>query len=695
MDVDDIKEIGEEEYTIVNLDSRDMIYNGAQWLIKNKEGKAGLNEFIPYVTSIEVAESFIPDTLYNIDSRNKISYGFILETYELNRDTQGAPAFYTEEHIKNTVPYLKDDGNIEYPDYVSGNIDYDVYGREFVKNIPSTPKTYYTGINNRATEYCICHSRETIIENGKEIGTKLTFKVNKENIDIKNELREFGISKRLIKIYSSDGSIDTNAIIEITGTIDEFDNIVNDRHVSYDFSIYKESIDANISDFIHTFDYVSTLDNTDILPEGTIIDVYLYSTIEFEQKDYDITKFIETTNKDINNMLEIHLLRSESSINNYISYEIYKNMNLTIEYDEDLKKLEFISYYNYKFFVDTRSTDSLTYILGMENGLYFSHEIEHEYVEDLSKDDTISSFTKNNIEKYYASVPSGNDLTIYQLFQSRFMNNNIKNYKSDKGIIGSNFINNVASDVIPNYVNNYNFSKRQVNKDTSTNSFTSDSPSYIFDIMRDTSDRDGYSTIFYIGVRTSVSDYVFYTKPSLYNIANVVDYDNNIHNGFVDVIRVNGEIGNIFYILNSIFNDDKYTNTDLDNRTFVDNVVFKIKVNKISPPNIVNFSGNRYVDLTCIEIENELKRYNPEMNKLYRYYLEDKTDLYVTSAKGNIGDIVLQNPREFNPISRLSTLTLEFRKADGNIYDFKNIPFFISLVIKYLKPTLSIERLEN
>lgn len=699
MDVDDIKDIGEEEYTIINLDSRDMIYNGTQWSIKNSEGTAGLNEFIPYVTSIEVAESFIPDTLYNIDYRNKISYGFILETYELNRDVQGAPPFYTEEHIKNSIPYLQDDGNIEYPNYSTGNIDYGIYGRSFVKNIPRIPISYYTlpsSVMNK--DYSMCYSMTKIIEKDIEIGIKLTFRVNKENIDVKNEIREYGISKRLLHIYTNDGKINTRNIIELNGTL-EVDDIINDTYITYDFLIYTYA-DMNISEFDYNFHHISTSDDLDILPENMMIDVYYYGTIIYEQQNYDVESFTHTTNEHLSNIFDLHLSRNEEYINNYVSFEEYKKLNLQMEYNTSSKKFEFVSYYNYKFFIDARDADSIVYVLGLENVLYFSNEYDYEYSEKLNTTNEIKSFTRNKIENYYTgfSEPTDNELTLYQIFQSKFLDQSILDNKVNDQIYGENFINNIASEIKPTYVNNYNFSKNRI-YDGIGNFYTSTS-SYIFNIIR-TTQNTNQGTNYYIGVRIKTSDYVFFTKPSLYNIANVMghkkkdpnDVDEMFHRNAVHY--PNKTNSTFFYITNSIFNNDMYTNVDLDNRTFIDSVEYKIKINKISATNISNLSGNRYVDLTCIEIENELKRYNPEMNKLYRYYFDDATNLYITSSKGNIGDIVLQNPREFNPISRLSTLTLEFRTADGNIYDFKNIPFFISLVIKYLKPKLTVEKLEN
>lgn len=695
MDVDDIKDIGEEEYTIVNLDSRDMIYNGTQWSIKNSQGTAGLNEFIPYVTSIEVAESFIPDTLYNIDSRNKISYGFLLETYELNRNVPGAPLNYRDEHIKNSIPYLEDNGDIEYPDYT--NLNYDIYGRNFVKNIPKTPKKYYIIDGNKSQDYSICYSLSSIIEDDIEVGIKLTFKINKENIDVKNEIKEYGVSKRLIHIHTNDGKINTKNIISLKGTL-ESDNIINEIYSSYDFSVYTFPTGTNVSDLMHEFDYISTSDDLDILPENTSVDVYYYGTIIYVQQNYDIESFTHTTNKHFKNVFDLHLSRNEEYINNYVSYEEYKNLNLQMEYNTSSKKFEFVSYYNYKFFIDARDVNSIVYVLGLENVLYFSNELDYEYSEKLNTSDEITSFTRNKIEKYYTGfTEEENDLTLYQIFQSKFLDQSILDNKIDDQIFGDNFINNLAYEIKPTYVNNYNFSKIRI-YDGSGNFYTSTS-SFIFNIIR-TSENTNEGTNYYIGVRIKQSDYVFFTKPSLYNIANVMGHKKKdsqdttkfFHRDFI--IYPNSE-PKFFYITNTIFNNDMYTNVDLDNRTFIDSVEYKIRINKISAPNISNLSGNRYVDLKCIEIENELKRYNSEMNNLYRYYFDDVTNLYISSSKGNIGDIVLQNPREFNPISRLSTLTLEFRKADGNIYDFKNIPFFISLVIKYLKPKLSIERLEN
>ena len=115
----------------------------------------------------------------------------------------------------------------------------------------------------------------------------------------------------------------------------------------------------------------------------------------------------------------------------------------------------------------------------------------------------------------------------------------------------------------------------------------------------------------------------------------------------------------------------------------------------VKSDNIVNLSGERYVDLVCPEIQKELKRYNAGYNKLNRYYFDDISDLYVTSSKGNVADLVIRNPREFGPISKLSKLSFRFVRSDGFAYDFKNIPFFMTISIKYLKPVLNKERREK
>ena len=104
-EIDDIKDIGEEEYIIMNLDSRQMETDGTHWFVKNMKGERGFDEPIPYVTSIELVDSYIPNTFYNVEEYNNVfAFGTQLEHYILNDpDKEGTRSVYAINETKKSL----------------------------------------------------------------------------------------------------------------------------------------------------------------------------------------------------------------------------------------------------------------------------------------------------------------------------------------------------------------------------------------------------------------------------------------------------------------------------------------------------------------------------------------------------------------------------------------------------------------
>ena len=51
-------------------------------------------------------------------------------------------------------------------------------------------------------------------------------------------------------------------------------------------------------------------------------------------------------------------------------------------------------------------------------------------------------------------------------------------------------------------------------------------------------------------------------------------------------------------------------------------------------------------------------------------------------------DYVALNPREINPIGKLSQLTFRFERWDGSLYNFRGVNHTMTLIIHYYSPRI-------
>tara|TARA_B100000497_G_C7587868_1_gene353628 strand:+ start:111 stop:926 length:816 start_codon:yes stop_codon:yes gene_type:complete len=271
----------------------------------------------------------------------------------------------------------------------------------------------------------------------------------------------------------------------------------------------------------------------------------------------------------------------------------------------------------------------------------------------MSTSDEISSITVKELRNINTNTNTNTfpNTMMFQAFNRMFFDN--LTLPSDTELISKNLVT-----IEPVFVNDYPFKRGELE---------------IFGNVVDT-------LISYYGVLLlSNTYYILPFKQSFYNIFST---------------NTNASQANILQKTDNAFYGVEYADF-LNDKTFVDSFKYEINTQIIESENIINLSGERYVDMVCVEIQNELKRYNAGYNKLYRYYFDDISDLYVTSSKGNVTDLVLRNPRDFGPVARLNKLTIQFIRSDENPYDFKTIPFFVTIAIKYLKPVLRTEEVES
>lgn len=610
-EIDDIKDIGEEEYIIMNLDSRQMETDGTNWFVKNMKGERGFDEPIPYVTSIELVESYIPNTFYNVEQYNNVlTFGTLLERYVLNDPgNQNLPPAYVINATENKIHEMLHEDDVTVPALV----------REYAKLKP----------DNSTATFVI---RYNIIFDTSDTFYTIRFSLNSENQTVND------IEKCLIRVTDADGN--------------EIKRSVIDNATVCDVKVGRLKLENGT--FVHptgTFDMYTDTDpirELDDIPENTNVYVYSYARVEFPIQNYTADNLMETTNGYIKSHLKKILDPRRDDIVSFMPYDTFLDLHLKLEKNDSSKRFTFTSLHDHPFFIDLTDPRSITQELGFSHTFYTSTSHEMKYRQNIASSDDISSITVKELR----SIPSSTapNVTMYQAYTRLFFD-------------GSS---SVSSDVI----------RKNQNKIDVV---------FVNDYPFKTIDRQQYQTV--AGTLISVYALLLKTneyfiipfKPSFYNIF--------VRNTSSESIEQLQTTENIFYKseYGELYND----------KTFVDYFEYTIDTQVIESENVINLSGERYVDLVCVEIQNELKRYNAGYNKLYRYYFDDISDLYVTSTKGNVTDLVLRNPRDFGPVSRLNKITIQFIRSDGNPYDFKTIPFFVTIAIKYLKPVLHTEAVES
>lgn len=635
MNVDDIRNLGEEEYIIMNLDSRQMDYDGHTWNVKNTKGQLGLDEPIPYVTSIELVDSYIPNTFYNIEEYNNVFvFGTELERYVLNSSSDdGTSSAYNVDDANGFKEIPKNGDLSGVPDrpYV-----------KFHKNGEKLKKSSFFVKQSNVEK--ITHTYDGVTA---DIGHKITLSRNDEhaNRNVDNALPMHVI------LSDSDGTIVKR------GDIDGFEIIVlNGREAHAAFGD-KTRVKYDVSDMRGWFDDESDpssprvegdLFDTEVddIPEDTKLRVFTKKTLVFPTQNYTAEELTSTTNDAIREHLREIFKNYEEDINTVIQYNIFLNLHLNVEYDTKSRKFSFMSKHGHGFILDFTHENSANTEFGFSKKLYVSSDSDYTHRQNISSSDSTSSLNFTElVDIASSSDPRPNTLYLHQLFNTNF-------YKTPP--LSTNeyvfFNDDVLKETTYTYVNEYPF------KGGNTGTISDTLMSYV-----------------YVTIEQN-KDPIILFKKSDYNI-------------FINDT-------NVIPKLTWYSNTNNYV-SEFNDKSFVEYVEYKVKSQRIMSDNIINLSGERYVDLVCPEIQKELKRYNAGYNKLNRYYFDDISDLYVTSSKGNIADLVLKNPREFGPISRLSRLSFRFLRSDGFVYDFKNIPFFMTISIKYLKPVLHTERRET
>ena len=629
-EIDDIKDIGEEEYIIMNLDSRQMETDGTHWFVKNMKGERGFDEPIPYVTSIELVDSYIPNTFYNVEEYNNVfAFGTLLEHYILNDSnvTKGPTTYTVTDSLYEIPLHSSNPDDNPVPDQI--------YSREYVKLNNINPKKHPIQM------YIIRHTISKIIN-----GFMIQIMKNTSNTSV-STLTQF-----FIQVTDATGN-------EIKRGIIDTDTPTCDITVG-------KMIKNDLGEWVKppgTFDMYAVEDDDDVIddiPSNTHVRVFSYMRVEYPIQNYTSEELMETTNAYIKTHLRDIFDPIKNEIVSVMPYDTFLDLHLKLEKNDKSKRFTFTSLHDHPFFIDLTESRSITQELGFSHKLYTSVGKETKYTQKMASSDDISSITRTELRAIpSAGGGSGNNTTIYQAFNRLFFSDT-----------SEYFIRENQRNIEAIFVNDYPFKTG------------------IFDTYRSVTGT--LLSVYTLLLLQADSYFILPFKPSFFNI--FVKMTTNV--------QKTDENGDPYYDISTLlttdpeFYDDRYGDLYND-KTFVESFVYTIDTQVIESENIINLSGERYVDLVCVEIQNELKRYNAGYNKLYRYYFDDVSDLYVTSTKGNVTDLVLRNPRDFGPMSRLNKLTIQFIRSDGNPYDFKTIPFFITIAIKYLKPVLRTEEVES
>tara|TARA_Y100000389_G_scaffold204940_1_gene261036 strand:- start:10734 stop:12602 length:1869 start_codon:yes stop_codon:yes gene_type:complete len=619
-EIDDIRDIGEEEYIIMNLDSRQMETDGTSWFVKNMKGERGFDEPIPYVTSIELVDSYIPNTFYNVEEYNNVfAFGTQLEHYIINdsdpdKGTRTAYAINEDNKSLDEIPHFDENNTYTTP----------TFDREYAKINPIQS-------SNTLSTYAISH--QVFFEDSNMFVIRFT--INKQNTTLVN------IHSFSIHVSNSSGNEIKRAVLDRSGYVD---------------LLVGRMIQNDVGEWIKpqgVFDMYTSDDGIDDIPTDTHVKVFSHLRVEFPIQNYTSEQLMEVTNEYIHSHLRQIFDNRRDDIVRYMPYELFLDLHLKLDKNDRSKRFSFTSKHNHPFFIDLTESRSITQELGFSHAFYISGSNVTTYTQKMSTSDEISSITVKELRNINTNTNTNTfpNTMMFQAFNRMFFDN--LTLPSDTELISKNLVT-----IEPVFVNDYPFKRGELE---------------IFGNVVDT-------LISYYGVLLlSNTYYILPFKQSFYNIFST---------------NTNASQANILQKTDNAFYGVEYADF-LNDKTFVDSFKYEINTQIIESENIINLSGERYVDMVCVEIQNELKRYNAGYNKLYRYYFDDISDLYVTSSKGNVTDLVLRNPRDFGPVARLNKLTIQFIRSDENPYDFKTIPFFVTIAIKYLKPVLRTEEVES
>ena len=105
--------------------------------------------------------------------------------------------------------------------------------------------------------------------------------------------------------------------------------------------------------------------------------------------------------------------------------------------------------------------------------------------------------------------------------------------------------------------------------------------------------------------------------------------------------------------------------------------------NTVTPPGLLDLSGERYLTLRCLEIESPING-----SRAFEKWTAGvgMIQLGAFGYNSQAYDYTAYPPRTFQPIGNLSKLTLSFRKTDNSLYDFKGLNLQLLLLIKFLLP---------
>lgn len=110
---------------------------------------------------------------------------------------------------------------------------------------------------------------------------------------------------------------------------------------------------------------------------------------------------------------------------------------------------------------------------------------------------------------------------------------------------------------------------------------------------------------------------------------------------------------------------------------------------RIYAPGIVDLIGEKYIVLECPEIDD----YSSSSMSYSKHNLGlAKFRLGITGYNDQETYINKTSWREFHPIGKLAHITLRFRTASGNLYDFKGLNHTIIFNIHYLQPMNILEK---
>lgn len=722
-EIDDIKDIGEEEYIIMNLDSRQMETDGTNWFVKNMKGERGFDEPIPYVTSIELVDSYIPNTFYNVEEYNNVfTFGTQLEHYVLNdSDNNNTRPVYSinrefttldEVSSSSGVPYNKhfqrrytklnpipidtintyvirhqiffenpyiptpeevpiiqlgssNDMTYRYDASQSTQTRYNYYlyiGEQKITDAKFSIK--YETITRRWSSHSSANEQFETVENSQDVEYTvdawddensnyngvfvnpfyvetftdrfiLRFTVNDENTTVST------LDSFLIYLTYADGSEIKKGVLERNGYVD----VTVGRRIQ-----------NNSGDWLKPpgqFDMFTAGDGFDDMPSNVQLKIFSYIRVEYPIQNYTSDQLMETTNDYIISHLRQIFDSRRDDVVEHMPYDTFLNLHLKLERNDRSKRFSFTSKHDHPFFINLVDSRSITQELGFSHRFYTSSSLVETYNQKLSSSDSISSITMKELRGINLEKTDLNTM-LYQAFSRLFF---------DTRPLGVEIISQNLVKIEPIFVNDYPFKR-------------GDPPDRNLEIFGKV---EGTLISYYGVLMLSNNYYILPFKPSFFNVFST---------------NTNASTGLILDKTDDAFYGDDYADF-LNDKTFVDSFDYTINTQNIMSENIINLSGERYIDLVCVEIQNELKRYNAGYNKLYRYYFDDISDLYVTSTKGNVTDLVLRNPRDFGPVARLNKLTIQFIRSDGNAYDFKTIPFFVTIAIKYLKPVLRTEEVES